>query len=167
MEFSLQDLSEADAAEASAVVKLSFDRFVAPDWSAAACAHFTSDSTPLALAAKIKDAFHAAGARAAGRMVGFLMMRSPAKLNVLFVHPDFQRRGIGRALWERARIRVEAAQPQIQTVELNASPFAVPFYRSVGFVPISAEYSREGFRATHMACWLPARSWGAEIPPPG
>jgi ribosomal protein S18 acetylase RimI-like enzyme len=74
---------------------------------------------------------------------------------MLFVHPQHLRQGIGRALWESARTHIESALPQTKTVELNATPYSVAFYQSLGFVV-------KGARATRMACWLPARSPGAE-----
>jgi ribosomal protein S18 acetylase RimI-like enzyme len=82
---------------------------------------------------------------------------------MLFVHPQYQRQGAGRSLWETARAHIEAAPPHVTTVELNATTVAVAFYRSLGFVPISSEFERKGARAIRMACWLPARSLGAEI----
>jgi predicted GNAT family N-acyltransferase len=70
---------------------------------------------------------------------------------------------IGQALWESARAHIEAGFPEVDTVELNATRYAVHFYESVGFVPISREFEREGRRAIRMACWLPARALGAAV----
>ena len=89
-------------------------------------------------------------------------MPKPTLLAVLFVEPGWLRRGIGRALWESARSHIAAAFPEISTVQVNATPYAVPFYRAVGFMPISAPYNHDGCRVTRMACWLPARALGAE-----
>jgi GNAT superfamily N-acetyltransferase len=91
-------------------------------------------------------------------------MLVPSVLAMLFVHPQHLRRGIGKQLWEAARSHVESQFPQTKTVELNATRFALPFYLSAGFVPISTEFERKGSRATRMACWLPARALGAECP---
>jgi predicted GNAT family N-acyltransferase len=66
-------------------------------------------------------------------------------------------------LWESARAHVESAFPDVETVELNSSPYAVAFYRSIGFVPISAEFARRGARVTRMVCGLPARAPGATV----
>jgi ribosomal protein S18 acetylase RimI-like enzyme len=81
---------------------------------------------------------------------------------MLFVHPRYLRRGIGRALWEQARAFIEETYPETKTVELNSNPYALKFYRSLGFVPISTEFIKGGCRATRMACWLPARALGAD-----
>ena len=101
----------------------------------------------------------AAGAFSENEMVGVILMPSPSLLGALFVRPRWLRLGIGRALWEWARAQIETRFPEVNTVELNATSYAVPFYKSVGFVPISAEFERDGQRATRMACWLPARAF--------
>jgi putative acetyltransferase len=161
----LRDLTPADAAAASALVQASFLTLAAADWAPRAQEVFLAESSPEPLAERLKAHAFAAGAFGAGAMVGFALMPEPSLLGMLFVHPDWLRRGIAKALWERARAHVEASFPAVKTIELNATPNAVGFYRSVGFVPLSAEFRLQGCRATRMACWLPARGLGAEWTP--
>lgn len=162
-DFSIRAVTETDAAAAAAVVHQSFIQLASGDWGASAQQWFLADSSPEKLANKLRAAAYAAGAFAGERMVGFLLMPTPSLLGMLFVHPERLRQGIGTKLWESARERVEAAFPAVKTVELNTTPCALEFYRTIGFVPISAEFSRDGARATRMACWLPARALGAEL----
>lgn len=105
----------------------------------------------------------AAGAFSEDGMAGVILMPSPSLLGLLFVRPRRLRSGIGRALWEWVRAQIETRFPETDTIELNSTAYAVPFYKSVGFVPISAEFERDGQRATRMACWLPARALGANL----
>jgi predicted GNAT family N-acyltransferase len=105
----------------------------------------------------------AAGAFSEDGIAGVILMPSPTLVGLLFVHPHWLRLGIGQALWESARAHIETAFPEVNTVELNATRYAVRFYKSVGFVPISTEFEREGRRAIRMACWLPARALGAAV----
>ncbi|HUG23371.1 GNAT family N-acetyltransferase [Piscinibacter sp.] len=141
----------------------SFNALVAADWEPAACRVFLEESSPARLRDALQTAAHAAGAFSDSGVLGFILMPRPSVLGMLFVDPGSLRLGIGRQLWEHARAHVEASFPDVKTVELNASPQAVPFYRSVGFTPISAEFRRAGCRATRMACWLPARALGAVL----
>jgi GNAT superfamily N-acetyltransferase len=158
----LRTVTDAEAATASAVVHASFVEIAAADWESRAQQRFLAESSPEALVEILRVAAHATGAFVAEEMVGFILMPTPALLGMLFVHPHWLRRGIGRALWENARDHIEFTFPAVKTVELNATACALQFYRSVGFVPISAEFEREGCHATRMACWLPARALGAE-----
>ena len=70
---------------------------------------------------------------------GFAMLRpgcpdGVGEVHALFVEPDRQRTGIGRALWDRL---VERARARGFTeLRLDADPAAVPFYRSVGLETI-------------------------------
>jgi len=162
MELETRSVTAVEAVAASAVVHASFVELAAADWTPQAQQVFLAESSSEALAKKIQASSYAAGTFAGERMVGFLLMPNPALLGMLFVHPQWLRRGIAQSLWESARAYVESAFATTKTIELNATPYSLPFYRSVGFVPISAEFKREGCRATRMACWLPARALGAE-----
>ncbi|MER9161064.1 GNAT family N-acetyltransferase [Mesorhizobium sp. M7A.F.Ca.US.010.02.1.1] len=72
-------------------------------------------------------------------------------LNQLYVHPDCQRRGIGQALLDE----VEASFPEARTLRVEveeANAGAIAFYRSKGFLPVSAaEESRDTSRPTTLS----------------
>ena len=157
----MRTVDQADAEAISALVHLSFTELAARDWEPNAREVFLAESSPASMRAVPKPAY-AQAAFDAERPVGFISMPTPAALGLLFVHPHYLRRGIGRALWEQARAFIEKTHPEIETVEVNSTPYAVKFYRSVGFVPISTEFFKSGCRATRMACWLPARALGAD-----
>ena len=161
MEVIIRPLTEADAAAASALAQRSFSAFIAPDWEPRAVEHFHAHSTPEVLRASLPSCACVAGAFSDARMVGFVLMPQPSFVRMLFVEPSAMRQGVGRRLWEFARAHIERCFPKVATVELNSSPHAVPFYRRLGFAPISAPFLRDGCRATRMACWLPARSLDA------
>ena len=92
------------------------------------------------------------------QIIGVLVMPRPSLVQLFFVVPGHLRRGIGRTLWEAARTHIEAQHPEVKTVELNATPYAVAAYRALGFFPISEPFRRKGAVATRMACWLPGRA---------
>jgi GNAT superfamily N-acetyltransferase len=166
MNLTYRTLMPADAEIASALVHRSFTELAARDWKPRACAVFLDESSPARMRTALESPAFAAGAFSDdAALTGLVLMRRPAVLDMLFVHPHWVRRGIGRHLWERARSHLEVTFEAVKTVELNATPCAVVFYRSLGFAPISAEFVRGGCRATRMACWLPARALGAM--PPG
>lgn len=57
----------------------------------------------------------------------------------LFVHPDYWRRGVARALW--SELRKAAAARGIAHFVIEADPNAVPFYRSIGAMEIGRKES--------------------------
>jgi predicted GNAT family N-acyltransferase len=161
MKYEIRSLINAHAAEASAVIQESFLALAAADWHPDARRSFLETTAPAPLQNKLSTMTFAAGAFSEADIAGVILMPSPTLLGLLFVRPRCLRLGIGQALWESARTHIEAGYPEVNTVELNATQYAVPFYKSVGFVPISSEFEREGRRAIRMACWLPARALGA------
>ena len=67
----------------------------------------------------------------AGRPVGFISLAG-SEVGGLFVHPSMQRRGIGRALMDKARSLHETLE--LEVFAANSSGRA--FYANYGFVPI-------------------------------
>ena len=163
MEHLIRVVGAAEAELASKLVQRSFLELAAGDWQPNARQVFLGESSPGALRKVLQSPAYAAGAFSAGTMIGFILMPKPSLLGMLFVNPGSLRLGIAKQLWEHARAHIEVSFAEVKTVELNATPCAFRFYRSVGFVPISAEFQRGGCRATRMACWLPARALGAEV----
>jgi GNAT superfamily N-acetyltransferase len=155
-------VGESQAAAASELVRASFLALAASDWEPSAQATFLSESSPEQMTKKLTGATCAIGAFVENRLVGLLVMSTPALLDMLFVHPKWVRRKIANSLWEHARSEIEHSCPSVKTIELNSTPYALSFYRAVGFAPISWEFTHGGCRATRMACWLPARALGAE-----
>jgi GNAT superfamily N-acetyltransferase len=70
-----------------------------------------------------------------GRLVGIMRAWTDdgflSYIADLAVHPDYQRRGIGKELLERAR----ATSPEV-TFILNAAPEAADYYRHIGWTKI-------------------------------
>ncbi|WMJ84767.1 GNAT family N-acetyltransferase [Oscillospiraceae bacterium LTW-04] len=64
---------------------------------------------------------------------------------LLFVDSAHHRKGIGRSLFETA---LETIDSDIITV--NSSPYAVEFYRKLGFIPTSSEQCTDGILYTPM-----------------
>lgn len=71
-----------------------------------------------------------------GAIVGFITVLSVGgsmlELEDLFVDPDWMRKGVARRLVED--LKTAALRNGIASIEVTANPYAVAFYRSVGFV---------------------------------
>ena len=72
------------------------------------------------------------GDQAASREAGLLdPARDAAKIRAFFVHPEWARRGVGRALLERCEL--EARDAGFCALELMATLPGVRFYRAMGY----------------------------------
>jgi ribosomal protein S18 acetylase RimI-like enzyme len=73
-----------------------------------------------------------------GTILGFVTMRPTAQRDLeiedLFVDPDWQRLGVGRALL--GRVVAEARDGGVRRLEVIGNPHALGFYRALGFVVI-------------------------------
>jgi GNAT superfamily N-acetyltransferase len=155
MNYTIRSSQSADAEMASALVQQSFIQLVGPDWEQHAVNTFLAETSGNCLRDLISKAAFTAVAEVQGRLVGFILMPSPALIGLLFVKPNFLRNGIAKSLWQAARRHIETTCKEVKTVELNSTPYAVAAYRALGFYPISEPFRRGGCLATRMACWLP------------
>jgi GNAT superfamily N-acetyltransferase len=147
-----------DAPAFSHLVQATFHALVAPDWQLEAQNTFLADTTPEKLRDPIATATFAAMYVEHDDVRGVILLPRPNLVQLCFVDTAHLRQGIGTALWEAARMHLEKRYPEVKTVELNASPYAVAAYQAMGFFPISKPFRRRGSVATRMACWLPGRA---------
>jgi GNAT superfamily N-acetyltransferase len=147
-----------DAPAIAELVHAGFTAHVAPDWESSAQQSFLRDTTAEKFEAVIAQATFVAVYEERSQVLGVIALPRPTLVQLLFVAPSHLRRGIGRALWEAGRSHLEEQHPEITTVELNSSPYAVAAYKALGFFPISKPFRRRGALATRMACWLPGRA---------
>ena len=73
-------------------------------------------------------------AEAQGKIVGFFALEFPeegvSEVNPIFVEPDLQKGGVGRALWRKLEERARFAGAR--AIGLDSDPNAVGFYEKMG-----------------------------------
>lgn len=84
-----------------------------------------------------------------GRVIGAASLRNGNHLSLLFVDEEYHRQGIGRALMEHLclYLKTEAGE---KSMTVKAAPYAVDFYRKLGFVQMGPEENYSGIRVTSM-----------------
>lgn len=97
-----------------------------------ACAGLTAAFLPLAIAAEREDLFDytVCVAKQDATVAGFVAF-TPEELAWLYVHPDFQKQGIGRALAQYALARMVPGEKTVEVLYGNEP--ARCLYRSLGF----------------------------------
>jgi putative acetyltransferase len=70
-------------------------------------------------------------------IVGFIELESSGHLDMAYVHPDYQRRGVGSALL--AQVEVTARKQGIRRLFTEASITARPFFERRGFLLIAPQ----------------------------
>jgi len=158
MDLQVRYATAADASAISSLVCAGFDQHIAQDWEPQARHRFFEENQADKLRSKIADASLCLVCQHGAQLLGVIFLPRPTIVQLFFVDPGHLRNGIGRKLWRAVRVELEQRHPDVRTVELNSSLYAVAVYKALGFFPISKPYRRKGAVATRMACWLPGES---------
>ena len=85
------------------------------------------------------------------RIVALMGMRSNrTHINLVFTKKEYHRKGIARAIFEYLLKDITKENPTLEALTLNSSPYGLPFYLAIGFVPQSEEQTMNGIRFTPM-----------------
>lgn len=130
-----------------------FMQFEAPDYSPAGVETFKRDivENPGYLEKARQGVCPIYGAFDGNTIVALMGMRSDRKhINLVFTKKEYQRRGIARAIFSHLLNDVLKDNPSLEALTLNSSPYGLPFYLAIGFVPLSEEKEMNGIRFTPM-----------------
>lgn len=126
------------------LVKSVFDEFVAPDYSEEGCDNFFRLVTPGYLEKLYARNGFVLGAFNDESIVGMIAIRDCNHISLFFVDCQFQKKGIGRSLFLAAVQIIESQS--LTDMHVHSSPFAVPFYKSLGFTGVGPECIEGGIR---------------------
>jgi GNAT superfamily N-acetyltransferase len=85
------------------------------------------------------------------KMVALMGMRSSkTHINLVFTKKEYHRKGIARAIFRYLLNDILAENPALDVLTLNSSPYGLPFYLKIGFVPQGEEQTINGIRFTPM-----------------
>ena len=91
------------------------------------------------------------GAFDGDKIVALMGMRSNrTHINLVFTKKEYHRRGIARAIFQYLLNDVLQENPALEALTLNSSPYGLPFYLAIGFIPLSGEQEMNGIRYTPM-----------------
>ena len=87
------------------------------------------------------------------RVIGAASVRNYNHLSLLFVDEEYHHRGIGRDLMRRMCEYLKKEEGE-RYMSLKAAPYAVEFYRKLGFHAVHEEEAFSGIRVTPMEKFL-------------
>ena len=87
----------------------------------------------------------------AGKMIGIIGMRADKKhINMVFTKKAYHRQGVATSIFRHLLSDRLREDPTLKEITLNSSPYGLPFYLHLGFVPLSGEQQMDGIRFTPM-----------------
>lgn len=95
----------------------------------------------------INGDFQAQGAFKGDTIIGILGTRG-THISLLFVEPVYHHQGIASSLLRQLFDRMK--KMGCDRMSVNSSPYAVSFYKKLGFTNISGEITKDGIRYTPM-----------------
>jgi len=149
-QFIIRQAVVGDIPAAMALVRRVFNLYVAGDFSQEGVNTFLSYVTdPEAVLKRFADHFILL-AEDKDELAGMIEIRNYDHVSLLFVAPEYQNRGCASQLFKNAVQICIDHNPELSSISVNSSPFAVPVYRRLGFEEISAEMTVDGIRFTKM-----------------
>ena len=140
--FAIRRLSEDERQTALDLAWAVFSEFESPDYSAEGTEEFRKclhDEGYL-------SGLHYYGTFDGEKLIGEIAIRPDRKhICFFFVDGRYHRRGIGTRMFRR----LLEDYPN-ETITLNSSPYGLPFYKAIGFVPTDEERTVNGIRFTAM-----------------
>ena len=128
-----------------------FSKFEAPEYEEMGVKTFQHFIEPNAMRERLeKGEMKLWGCYQNSYLVGVIGVRTGQHISLLFVREKFHHLGIASRLVRIAVADVKASGPEIPAVTVNSSPYAVGFYKAVGFEPLGPEEKRDGIRYTPM-----------------
>jgi predicted GNAT family N-acyltransferase len=130
-----------------------FMQFEAPDYARIGVDTFKKDivENPEYLENAMRGVCPIYAAFDGDKMVALMGMRSNKKhINLVFTKKEYHRKGIAKAIFNYLLSDVMKENPTLDELTLNSSPYGLPFYLAIGFVPLSEEQEINGIRFTPM-----------------
>jgi predicted GNAT family N-acyltransferase len=147
--------NEAD--ELSRLVVDTFTTETTPGWNDVALARLHHENRPQALAKSLANAAFYEICSIGDEFIGVVLCAKPHLLSMIAVRDTMRGRGIGRQLVEHFIDFADREFPDNEMLQVNATTYSAPFYKRLGFYPISEPIDFDGCRFIRMAFWLRPR----------
>ena len=153
MNFVIRKIFRNEVEEAMELALEVFMQFEAPDYGDAGVDTFKRDivENPTFIDNAKKGLCPIYAAFDGDKMVALIGMRSnKTHINLVFTKKEYHRKGIATSIFKYLLNDLLNGNPSLYELTLNSSPYGLPFYISLGFIPLSEEQEINGIRFTPM-----------------
>jgi GNAT superfamily N-acetyltransferase len=128
----------------SQLIKEVYDEFVAPDYTKEGNIFFYAYINPEAIFSRQCIQNNILLAFMDGILAGMIEMRDHSRVSLLFTRKEFMQKGIAQKLLHEAIHLCLLRNPDLKSISVHASPFSIPIYQKLGFIPISTMQEANG-----------------------
>lgn len=93
-----------------------------------------------------------------GKIIGIIgtigIRANKTHINLVFVKKEYHRKGVATAIFRHLVDELLNENPALSELTLNSSPYGLPFYQKLGFIPQSEEQEEDGIRFTPMKYYI-------------
>ncbi len=144
MEIKYRLVTAEDIPNVHELVNRVFRRFVEPEYSEEGIREFQTYIQPDAFQTRLRENHFALVGEAQNRIVGVIEIRGYEHVSLLFVDPDFHRRGVAKGLFHRAVDLCLTEKPDLTEITVNSSFYAVMIYGRLGFYRTGEKQIKNG-----------------------
>ena len=132
IEFKIEELKVENLEDAIEVIKVTFLKFEAPDYSKEGIENFFKFANYETIKESLSKTMKIYVAKIKEKIVGVIGYRDNSHINLLFVLEEFQHNGIAKSLYNL--VIENCSNAGTKTVTVNSSPYAHNVYIKFGFI---------------------------------
>lgn len=132
------------------IVTTVFDEFIAPGYAQEGVAEFYKFANIEHLAKRSRTNHFTILAQEGETYLGLIEIRDSCHVSMFFVRKQFQRQGVGKALFKEALKMLKNGQGGPHALTVNSSPGSVNAYKKMGFIAETGEQCVNGIRFVPM-----------------
>ena len=134
----IRNAKDSDLVAITDLIMICSEQFILPGLSEEGVRTYVEDHSIDKMKERLHQFHYQVLVEGTDKIIGVVGIRSPSHLFHLHIDPNFQGQGLGRRLWESAKMAA-LAKEKVSFFTVNSSLYAVPFYKKMGFQPKSKE----------------------------
>jgi len=152
MSFTIQKAQPSDFLSVNQLITNTFTQFVAFEYSKEGQNTFLDYiSLEKTVARQHNHSIYIAIDNSTHQIIGAIELREFRHVSLLFTHQNHLGKGIGKALFQKGKAICQTENPNLKTITVFSSPYAVDIYKKLGFETTDVETTKNGLRFTPMS----------------
>ncbi len=150
MDYIIEEIKIDDIQNTLYLVEKVFNEFEAPDYSSEGIENFYKFANYNNIKENLNKNLKILIAKDEEKIIGMIAFRDYCHINMLFVDKEYHKKGVATRLVNSANKYCKFNNKELEYITVNSSPYAVEFYRKLGFECTDSERTIDGIRFTPM-----------------